>query len=252
MTEPRYRTEAELCAVFIDWVKRQEGWTAYPETEAWDILLAHVDGTQIGVQAKLRFNMKVLQQAVGTWYAWDRVGPDFRAILVPDYAAGESQSICRPLGLMVFRERYHGEWRGQKSIDFEPRISGPHAYQTWHYWNPAERLKLPAYVPDVIAGAPAPSQLTEWKIKALRICAVLELRGYVTRADFSHYNIDHRRWTAPDGWLVANGTAGQWKWRDGEQGFAVKHPTIYAQIRAEVAAALEMHNGELRPQGALL
>ena len=61
--KPSFKTETELCNGFISCLPQD--WTAYAETAGWDILLANKDGTQIGVQAKLRFNMAVLEQAIG-------------------------------------------------------------------------------------------------------------------------------------------------------------------------------------------
>lgn len=78
-TEKTYSTEAELCTAFIDWVKAENGkargrdtapvWTPYAETAGWDILLAADDGTQIGIEAKLKFNLKVLAQCLPS--SWD-------------------------------------------------------------------------------------------------------------------------------------------------------------------------------------
>jgi hypothetical protein len=93
----KFDTEAELCAAFIKWAEKQ-GWKSYAETAGWDILLVAADGTQIGVQAKLRFNMKVLQQAVD-YGLWGRgIGPDFRAVLVPDSGG---KDICAALGMTM-------------------------------------------------------------------------------------------------------------------------------------------------------
>ena len=83
MKVPRYKTEAALCADFITWVKAESGtqrrfgagrspvWTPYAETAGWDILLVAADGTQIGVQAKLRFNLKVIAQSIPDRWSWE-------------------------------------------------------------------------------------------------------------------------------------------------------------------------------------
>ena len=186
MAKPRqvYDSEAAMCADFCTWA-RQQGWVPYAETAGWDILLVGSDGTQIGVHAKLKFNMQVLGQVVHSFY--DEVHgstgePDFRAVLTPDrdYTAAE---IAGALGLQHFFPSQFN--RGL----FSPDLSGKDRYSDarWHFWNPAKRCKLPEYIPDVAAGSPAPVQLTEWKIKALRICATLESRGKVTRDDFKRH-----------------------------------------------------------------
>ena len=230
--EPQFKTEADLCTAFNAWA-RKEGWTPYPETGGWDVLLVAADGTQIGVQAKLKFNIKVLAQCLPEHYQGIS-GPDFRAVLVPELIS-EHRQIAGALGLQCIYPTHSGRVQ-----DFAPALNtGRHWDGGWHYWNPAKRHPLPAYVPDVPAGASGPVQLTEWKIKALRVCAVLEVRGYVTRADFKHYGMDHRRWTGPGGWLVAHEQPGAWKWKDGATGFGPAHPVVYPQILEEVRAALQ-------------
>lgn len=39
--DEEFSTEVELCAAFMEWFSQFPGWTAYPETHSWDILLAH-------------------------------------------------------------------------------------------------------------------------------------------------------------------------------------------------------------------
>nr|WP_139181169.1 hypothetical protein [Pseudomonas aeruginosa] len=59
---PLVQSEAELCAAFIDEFNRVPGWTCYPETAGFDILVVHAEGRQIGVEAKLQLNAKVAAQ----------------------------------------------------------------------------------------------------------------------------------------------------------------------------------------------
>lgn len=250
--QPRYATEAALCADFIAWVKgegvrirnEERGrWTAYAETEGWDILLVADDGTQIGIQAKLKFNMKVLHQSIpGSWEAWRESGPDYRAVLVPEHD-GADADICGALGLMLFYPRHSTyETRPQFHPDIWDRYQ-----QAWHYWSPRKRCELPEFVPDVIAGDSAPLQLTKWKIAALRIAATLEVRGHVTRQDFKEYSIDPRRWTGPGGWLLPGAVPGQFV-RAPSLDFDAQHPTVYAQVLAEVRAKLEKRAAPLVPE----
>lgn len=212
----------------MDWA-RPQGWTPYPETAGFDILLAHGDGTQIGVQAKMRFNMQVLCQLSEYIGSYDHAGPDFRAVLVPD---GAVDVLCSALGFIAF------DWdRGYR--DFGPKLEAPIYYgRPWHYWNPRRRCELPRFVPDVAAGEPSPTQLTKWKIAALGIAATLELRGTVTRADFTYYGIDYRRWSQQ--WLVAVEPKGTWAAGPDMPNFAAQHPVVYPQVRAEVAEKLSI------------
>jgi hypothetical protein len=244
----RFPTEADLCAAFIAWVRRSAGeydrgiqtpeWTAYPETEGWDILLVGGDGTQIGIQAKLKFNLKVLDQTVpDCWSAWHHTGPDYRAVLVPDDAGYER--LCNALGIIMFRCRGLHTWgRNPGGFDFTPGLDQQHHNGGWHYWNPEKRLPLPRFVPDVVAGASGPVQLTKWKIAALSVVARLELRGHVTRSDFREVGVDIRRWVGPNGWLRAGAVPGQFV-AASAMPFAAQHPEVYPQVLAEERAEIE-------------
>jgi hypothetical protein len=235
----RYPTEAALCADFLAWVKASAGrfsngvrcptWTPYAETAGWDILLVAEDGTQIGIQAKLKFNMKVLAQSVpDCWTAWHDSGPDYRALLVPEGQGYEG--IAAALGLMVFKPS-----RGWDRPEFSPGLHMQHHSGGWHYWSPRQRCKLPEFVPDVPAGASGPVQLTTWKVQALRVTALLELQGHVTRADFSRLGVDPRRWTGPGGWVLPGSVPGQFVRGPGLD-FDRQHPTVYAQVLEEARA----------------
>lgn len=243
-TEKTYTTEAELCTTFIDWVKKENGnarrgkaapvWTPYAETAGWDILLVADDGTQIGIEAKLKFNMKVLAQSLpDKWDSYtDRPGPDYRAVLVPKFDSDHLR-ICAALGIVMIATKGWGQ-------EFRPDMTpgqGEHYAAMWHHWNPSQRCKLPDYLPDVQAGCPAPLQLTDWKVKALRILATIDARGYVTKQDFKKQRIDPRAWTGSQRLLVPGAEPGQFV--RGKAEFDKQHPVVYAQVleemRAEVA-----------------
>jgi len=236
--EPLFKTEAAMCAAFISWLSSYPEFTPFAETAGWDILLVHADGTQIGVQAKLRFNMAVLKQTVERDHGWQDIGPDYRAVLVPeDY---DNRDICDALGLTLILPWKH--WNG--TVEFKPDFND-HSYQRWHFCNPEKRHELPAYVPDVPAGVPSPSTLSKWKIGALEICAFIELRGYVTRQDFRRAGIDHRRWVQE--WLDAvPGNPGAWRWRVGAHEFSANHPVVYPQILAKVGERIAEAGEALR------
>ena len=262
--QPRYATEEALCADFLEWVKAPDRfrrdddtkWTPYAETAGWDILLVAQDGTQIGVQAKLKFNMKVLQQCLpDRFHEWHDRGPDYRAVLVPEWDS-DHERICNALGLALIGHN-GSNWRHPH---FRPGLLENESGGGWHYWSPIEREKLPEFVPDVAAGASAPLQLTKWKIAALRIVATLEVRGFVTREDFRQHVIDSRRWTGPGGWLVPKSDrmqdAGRYV-RAPSLDFDRQHPDVYAQVLAEIRAKLVPEPKPATataapPQGALL
>lgn len=234
--EPPYPTEVALCTAFIEAVPKE--WTAYAETAGWDILLVrNADGFQIGVEAKLKIGVEVINQAIEE-HRWDAAdaGPDCRAILVPESTHGFGL-ICDYIGVtMLVMRRPDQHWGRRHS--FSPQLPSERTgyaswNDDWHEWCPAKRHKLPEYVPDVPAGASAPVQLTSWKIAAMKIVITAEKRGYVTREDFKHLGIDHRRWLVPDGHWLEN-REGVWRLK-GEtlQAFRAQHPRVYAEIEAD-------------------
>lgn len=229
-----FQKETDLCAAFIN--AMPEGWTAYPETCGFDILLVRKeDGFQIGIEAKLKLNTKVICQVaepVLTWYT-NREGPDCRAVLIPAYAATELAAICQFLGITVIRQyhpsdAFHYRYNNRPSL---PELHRDWPDSDWYEFAPARRCAVPDYIPDVIAGDSAPVTLTVWKIAAIKIAITIERRGYVTRQDFSHYDISMSRWTQ-GGWLIKDGKGG---WIKGPYfpDFKAQHPVNYEQIAAD-------------------
>jgi len=238
-----FKTEADLCAAFV--TALPVGWTAYAETQGYDILLVRVDdGLQVGIEAKLRLNAEVVVQASKEWgYHPFSAGPDFRAVLVP---AGHAQrymsDICGMLGITVITMTHPDDATehryGWKPPAFRPDLPNKN---TRHYWSgrehdwydrcPAERCALPEYVPDVGAGHSAPVSLTNWKIQAIKLLIILHRRGFVTRADFKHVKIDPSRWTRD--WLERGPERGQFVSGRYTPDLKAQHPTNWAQIEAD-------------------
>jgi hypothetical protein len=251
-----FENEAALCAAFIGALP--DGWTAYAETAGFDILLVRgSDGAQIGVEAKMTLNAKVLMQAVEGMYSGhgsEYGAPDFRAALVPYGTAGvEMRCLANYLGVTVIQCRAPGE--GEQEIERKVELYGAyyrkHAaqeYQTFkpelpvvqkYEWReswvdhcPVERCKVPDYVPDVAAGASGPSQLSEWKIKAIKICVILERRAFVTIADFKHIRIDRKRWL-DFRWLQPTEQRGKYVRGSIALDLRAAHPINFAQIEAD-------------------
>lgn len=233
MKKPKpFATEVELCAAFLKALPA--GWTAYNETAGWDILLVRdADGFQIGIQAKLKFNLAVLHQAietsVGKWCSG--IGPDCRAVLIPE-GEGRLGSIGAYLCLTTIEVCAPG--RSRYAPAFTPELPDEkNGWRSrWFEMAPSGRHELPAYVPDCRAGDKAPLQLTEWKVKALKLAVLLERNGSVTRADFKHLDLDHRRWLAGQ-WLALDFATNRWikgaRWPD----FAAQHPRNFGEIKAD-------------------
>jgi len=239
-----FPTESALCAAFI--AALPEGWRAYPESAGFDILLVRLsDGTQIGIQAKLTLNAAVIAQIVDYGYDPCSEGTDFRAVLVPASKAGSLVVVCKLLGITVIRmtdpgeEEVRARYRLGRAEPFRPELPLPgerywRSASEWLEWAPAKRMALPDYVPDVVAGASAPLQLTDWKIRAIKIAIIVERRGSVTRADFKAIGIDYRRWIDPYvKWLARGETPGVWIAGDKLGAFKAQHPVNYEQIAAD-------------------
>lgn len=235
-----FTTEADLCAAFVKALP--PGWKAYQEWAGWDILLVReADGAQIGIEAKLTLNAKVIDQAA-EGYSVESAGPDYRAVLVPYGVAGTLISVCGLIGLTVIAMKSGGmmdDFRFRHSKPFAPElpeISDWERYwsQTWFDRCPHQRHELPDYVPDVEAGKAAPTQLTAWKIKAIKIAVTLERRGFVVRPDFKHFQIDISRWTQPGWrWLAPGPIRGTWVVSPRMPDFKAQHPLNYEQIAAD-------------------
>src|SRR5579863_3919950 len=155
--EKPFPRETDLCAAFLDHIDKRV-WVPYAETEGWDILLSRkCDGFQIGVHAKLKIGTEVISQAIRDLrYNAGVLGPDCRAVLVPD--PGGFSEICKFLGLELIYPRHQ---YGSSKWAFDPTLPnhpGAFTHDNWPEWAPMKRHKLPEYVPDVPAGASGPIQ----------------------------------------------------------------------------------------------
>lgn len=234
-------TEADLCAAFIAAVWKEGKWTAYPETAGFDILLVrNEDGAQMGLEAKLKLNVKVISQALPEYlgHQYGMNGPDFRAVLVPHDTNADLAPLCRALGVGVIAQRVHPDSRSVYSSAFSPALpearSDCYWDHKWHEWGPITRCKLPEYISDAGAGHPAPLKLTDWKIRAIKLAIILEERA-VTRADFKALGLNPQRWLDPwTKWLVRDADGGYVP-GPGMPKLKVEHPTNYEQIKADKA-----------------
>lgn len=254
----KFESEAALCSAFIRSVPQE--WIVYPETAGWDILLVHrAGGWQIGVEAKLTLNAKVLCQAIRGLRNGGATGPDFRAVLVGRVVA-ENAVLANALGLTVIKPMHPDRWRWpRRSLYWDPRPGPPlvtfgpdlpevtmpkkpgtyvgwNRAPDWHDLAPEARHSLPDYVPDVAAGVPAPMVLSNWKIAAMRVCVWVERRGVITRAVFRDLHIDPSRWMTGH-WLRPGERRGEWVAGPifPADKFRREHPTIYPQVEADFA-----------------
>lgn len=244
----KWATEADLCAAFI--ASLPEGWKVYPESCGFDMVLVEdATGVQIGVEAKLTLNVKVLQQVL---QGESRVlpGPDYRAVLVGK-TVGDMPWIARMLDVVVIvptlgahHPKHLKRKRGVRGPilpfldigDLPGEGSDWGRDVPWGYRAPISRLVLPEYVPNVPAGVPAPMTLSPWKIQAIKMCVHVETVGAVCRADFKALRLDPGRWMTGH-WLEKAMTRGYWVAGKSFAGKAFKreHPTSYAEIKADAA-----------------
>lgn len=257
MADAAFAKETDLCAAFLTCVP--DDWIAYPETCGWDIVLAHREtGIQIGIEAKLTLNAKVLVQAVETAHRSYRIAepsPDFRAVLVGRVVA-ENSALAGFLGLKVLHvqpadRRYCppqgtpksawmvNRYRWEPAItEWNPRRRKDDWYggtDGWTDWAPPERLRLPEYLPRVAAGASAPRKLTDWTIQAIKLCIMLGRINMVSRAHFGALKLSPSRWC--DGHWLAKGPRGFWMPGPRFPGGRLKreHPEVWAEIEADWA-----------------
>jgi hypothetical protein len=251
--------EADLCAAYCKVIP--DNWIVYPETAGFDMLVVERStGVQIGVEAKLRLNSKVLIQAGDLHHRAQETGPDFRAVLVPEIKPTERELavIATHLGITVITCKPWVRSQGY-TLDSNRRngfIAAPglpdvaktlkpkdwldaawwRTKPEWFDLAPVSRLSLPEYVPEVPAGVPAPMVLSDWKIKAIKVCVFVLAQGSVNRGHFKALAIDPSRWM--DGhWLMRGSPRGEWvpgprfpaeQWRR-------DHPNVFAQIEADFA-----------------
>ncbi|MGH8028041.1 MAG: hypothetical protein ACREO0_15080 [Pseudoxanthomonas sp.] len=250
---PKYATEAELCADFAQ-VMGQDGWLVYPETAGFDLVLVREDtGFQLGVEAKLALNAKVCEQILPSIQSakYDITGPDWRAVLVP--TIGGNAGIAEMLGIlgvMTFTPTVDYQHRDGRGYGYQLAFKYQHQHSwlrmEWHDWNPEKRLELPAFARSdmarMAAGTPAPIQLTPWKLGTIKLLAILQVHGHVTRKDCAECRVDARRFCASDGLLSQLGD-GKWGRGPRTPRFDQQHPATFADFVAKELAKLEVAKG---------
>lgn len=228
----RFDSEADLVREFVEQLNgkhQSKVWTVYHETAGWDLLLVHKAGFQVGLEAKLTLNAKVIDQALNDQHrTWRLTGPDYRGVLVPSGGIQHHMGrICDAIGLGIVKVK-----PPHPSITFDLGLPDEDYGRSWPNWCPAERCALPDYIPDVEGGKSSPLKLTEWKIKAIRLMIVLERRGFVTRDDMAKIQISPSRWTDCYAGFLARGTGGYVRCA-ATPDLRAQHPTNYAQIEAD-------------------
>ena len=91
------------------------------------------------------------------------------------------------------------------------------------------------YIPQVECGVPAPMTLSNWKIKAIKVCVWVERTGSITRGHFRAMGIDPRRWMTGY-WLKAGPERGTWIAGPSfpAASYRKHHGLTYTQIEADL------------------
>lgn len=244
-------SERELCALFIREFNEQQGWTCYPETAGFDIVVAHEDGRQIGVEAKLQLNAKVADQIMPheRWGGLRDEGPDHRLVIVRSITEANAgiAKLLGHLGVMVWAPEASEQikrgagfeyetvarfdvrqrlWQGEEAAKPPTHPEFGHHWLAWFDWNPTKRLSLPELPPDVPAGVPSPVQMTPWKQAAIRVLARLRVQGSVTAKEIAAEGCSPSMWTQR--WLDRGAARGQWVETDRMPRLDEQHPELYA------------------------
>ncbi len=204
----KFKSEAAMCAAFADAV-RAVGWRVFPEFHDFDLYCVLPSGDHVGIEAKLRANFKVLAQAASRPFD---CGPDFAAVLVPDHT-GEFVDVARAMSVSVLRP------------------DGDHVpTSAWYARWPAFRPTLPEVEERRPGGEAGPVRLTEWKLAALELLAIMQHRGHVTSRDIRRLGMNPALWINPrTGWLTRGLTKGQFFLPADSPGRALarQHPDVF-------------------------
>jgi hypothetical protein len=248
---PLFASESLLCQSFAA-ACREQSWVPYPETSGWDLLLVKGE-VQIGIEAKLRPSLHLLAQAVeraglheAAGSLRDKRGPQYIGLLIPapDY---ELEMVAHGFGFRVISPDYRRPFRPPACADDYERRTWPDLEAYLNHW-PCQHFEAPAWLPPVVptvaAGVPSPIRLTEWKMRALRLLALLEVRGWVTIADLRHFGMTPSRWYHH--WLEPGEVKGRWVRRPGIVMAQDQHPEAFA-VAVEQARAAEREGGASNP-----
>jgi hypothetical protein len=191
-----WSSEAEMCSAFMVEL-RARGCRVFPEFVGWDMVVELPMGCLVGIEAKLRPNVKVLAQAV----RGDAV--DVHAVLVPR-ANQDFQVVAAHVQLLVLQtdSKYTngtGAFLGARAawlVREEPHFDEALLRR------PRKRAELPPGEPlHAIAGAPAPLRITDWKLAAVKLCLLAEAQGgHILSTDFEAAKVDMKIWLRR-GWL---------------------------------------------------
>lgn len=194
--KPPTAKEAELVDAFLVCV-RAAGFKVFPECNDFDVLLVATDdclgfkaGDQIGVEAKMVPNEKVLHQALPRL---NGAGPHYYVVLVPQ-CSYMFREIATRIGITVVTREMIEATRVGRNI-FNRILARRH--------EPKQLCWVPdCEVPERRGGLFGPKKITKWQMSAVKLCMFGVTRGYLMREDFTEAGIDiqlfiKRGWILP-------------------------------------------------------
>lgn len=201
-----------MCAEFQR-IMKDRGWRVFPETSGFDILLVATggarwhstwdqvmnEGLQVGVEAKLRPNIKVLYQSLPMRQG-QRSGPDFHMVLTPTHSS-EFVMVAARLGILVASITPEMRFRRERDLRMPPLFPFARCLYEEPCWVPGVEVEMSA-------GAASPRTLSPWKLKAVRFCIEAEKRDFVTASDFAEAGLSASLFVRQR-WFVACGKIGR-------------------------------------------
>lgn len=192
--QPVFATEADLCSAVIVRL-REWGWTVYPESCGFDFVAVR-DLIQVGVEAKLRPNLRVLSQALDRFDRRLRV-PHCIATLVERRNA-DFDRVAERAGLTSLSWVSHFMDANPRHFETELR-NGQLRFRT-ACGSEAGTLRLPDLVIDVPAGVPSPQTASAWKVRAVKMALRLRAGEEITRSNLDSEELAYSTFWAR-GWI---------------------------------------------------
>lgn len=205
MTYKKVESEHDLINKFLE-NQNKDLWDCYPENQKWDFLMQSKDGKiQIGFQAKLRCNLKVISQCADLLKnesVSQVVGPHYIAVLVPSWETASKsfqdfQIVCEHLKIMVFTEKgcLSKTSNGKTYVEFCQTFNvhkdplqildgSPHYYRH----NFVGKVWTPPFVPTGAAGVKSPTSVTKFKIGVVKLCEMMRKGLTPTRKEIKDLN----------------------------------------------------------------
>jgi hypothetical protein len=199
-------TEKELCDCFSEYAKSY-GWVVYPENGNWDLLLVR-NKIQIGVQSKLKPNMKVITQTIPDNY--NEEGPHYRAVLISNknkksfrhasnknkksfryisnksfrHASDEFIKLCQYLKILIFvKNSYRNIWLDSDHNKYKIRKFYDNINFKHYRWKTKKLVWVPPYIPNLEAGVRSPKKVSKYKVLVCRLELLEYEKGWICRDD---------------------------------------------------------------------